>query len=158
DLAQTHESLLKYFAEEVQEFIDAMRSNGAQAPATWEELGDVMLQVALHSKLAEEKGITDFDEICSKAADKLILRHPHVFDPDFPRFKRPEEVSASWEQIKAWAREKQASQSSLTEVSAKPSESAPPQPVLPKASQVESVPLGLSPLLRSSRIGEKAAA
>jgi len=152
DLAQSHESLLKYFIEEVHEFNDAMSKMGPQAEGTWEELGDVLLQVGLHAKIAEESNITNFNKICLDAAEKLIDRHPHVFDPDFPRFNSPEEVNKAWEQIKARAKSKK------TEI--KPeikAETADIQTKTPKAQELQKIPFGLPSLLRAQRIGEKAA-
>jgi MazG family protein len=153
DLAQTHESLEKYFHEELHEFLEALKVEGPSSPKTWEELGDVLLQVALHAELASEKGYADFNEICRAAAEKIISRHPHVFDPEFPRFKTPDEVSRAWEQIKAHARK--------TAMPLGSHQALPPGlPSVPSSEpgdQVQSVPKSLPALLRASRMGEKAA-
>jgi len=141
DLAQSHETLMKYFFEELNEFAEALRDFGPTDPRTIEELSDCLLQVGLHALMIEEKGTESFDSIAKIQADKLISRHPHVFDPQFPRFKSAEEVNLNWEKIKAWAKAKKQSQSG--------EENLP--------SQSFEVPSGLSSLLKAMRLGEKAA-
>jgi MazG family protein len=151
DLAQTHETLMKYFHEELHEFQEALTHDGPSSPKTWDELGDLLLQVGLHSKIAEEAGHSSFDDIAKNQAEKLIRRHPHVFDPAFPKFKNAEEVSANWEKIKAWS--KQSTRESSLGIAGKQIESKNFRSI-----QVSSVPHQMPALLRSSRIGEKAAA
>jgi MazG family protein len=106
DLKQTHQSLKRYMLEEAYEAIEAMdeaspsnNTNSEFGFATLkEELGDVLLQVTLHSRLAEEAGQFDFDAVCQTIAEKLIRRHPHVFgDTDV---SDADAVSRQWEQIK----------------------------------------------------------
>lgn len=97
DLKQTHESLLKYLIEEAYEFHQAVKSG--EAPKMEEELGDVLLQVMLHSQIAKEAGHFDIESVSKKLADKMIERHPHVFQ-DQSLAKTAEEVSKNWEDIK----------------------------------------------------------
>ena len=79
DAEQTHESLLKYLLEESYEFVDAVQSGNRVDMR--EELGDVLLQVYFHARMAEEHPTDPFsiEDIAQGIADKLIRRHPHVF-------------------------------------------------------------------------------
>jgi MazG family protein len=77
DKKQTHQSLSKYMLEEAYEAAEAM--NKKDKEALKEELGDVLLQVALHSEIASEKKWFDFEEVAKTISDKMIRRHPHVF-------------------------------------------------------------------------------
>ncbi|MCL1787070.1 MAG: nucleotide pyrophosphohydrolase [Defluviitaleaceae bacterium] len=80
DKAQTHESLREYMLEECNEAIDAInRQNMADLQ---EELGDVLLQVVFHAKLAENVGFFTMDDVIDTLANKLISRHSHVFGSD----------------------------------------------------------------------------
>ena len=150
DLAQSHESLAPYFTEEVAEFLDALDRQGPNSPHTWEELGDVLFQVVLHAQLLSEQGRPGFDEIASKTAEKIVDRHPHVFDPNHPRFETPEQVNKAWEQIKASRRAAQANAAlARGETPALQSNPTPFQ-------VVDSVPRSLPALQRAARLGEKA--
>lgn len=144
DLAQDHLSLTKYLLEESNEFIEALESEGPSSPQTWEELGDVLLQVGLHCQLGKEKNLMDFDTLALQAAEKIRLRHPHVFDPNFPKFKTPQEVSEAWESIKSYAR------SQSTQKQAPKTTPADPTSFF-------EIPQGLPALLKAQRVGEKAA-
>lgn len=97
DLAQTHESLLPYLLEEAYEYIDAVEKK--DPPHMREELGDVLLQVLLHSTLAQQAGTFDLEQVAKGLADKLIHRHPHVFGGDNTG-PTPEEVRVRWETLK----------------------------------------------------------
>ncbi|NBX93175.1 MAG: nucleoside triphosphate pyrophosphohydrolase [Proteobacteria bacterium] len=77
DKKQTHQTLSKYMLEEAYEAAEAM--NARDREALQEELGDVLLQVALHSEIANEKGWFDFEKVAEGVAQKMIRRHPHVF-------------------------------------------------------------------------------
>jgi MazG family protein len=97
DLEQTHSTLLKYLLEESYEFIEATEKNDPRLME--EELGDVLLQILLHSTIAEENKSFSLETVAKTLADKIIRRHPHVFE------KRPaginsEEVVAKWQEIK----------------------------------------------------------
>jgi XTP/dITP diphosphohydrolase len=98
DAEQTHESLLKYLLEESYEFIEAVEEKDRQSMR--EELGDVLLQVYFHSRMAEEDGSDPFDieDIAKLVADKLIQRHPHVFGD--VKVSGTDEVLANWEKAK----------------------------------------------------------
>lgn len=77
DIEQTHQSIRMNFIEETYEVIDAIDQEDAHL--LQEELGDVLLQVALHSQMEAEVGHFTFDEVCDGICKKLIYRHPHVF-------------------------------------------------------------------------------
>ena len=76
DLKQTHETLLKYLLEESYEFIHAVENEPHEME---EELGDILLQVLLHSQIASESKRFNIESVSKKLADKMIRRHPHVF-------------------------------------------------------------------------------
>ena len=99
DAEQTHESLLKYLLEESYEFIESVEENDRVAMR--EELGDILLQVYFHSRMAEEDKTDPFDieDIAKSIADKLERRHPHVFGD--VKVSGTEEVLANWEVQKA---------------------------------------------------------
>ena len=100
DARQTHESLTPYLLEETYEAVDALTA-GDQA-AVREELGDVLLQVVFHAKVAQERtdgtGYT-IDDIAEAITDKLKRRHPHVFGD--VSVSGPDEVKRNWDAIKA---------------------------------------------------------
>jgi len=77
DIKQTHESIKKNFIEETYEVIEAINKNDADGLR--EELGDILLQVALHSQMESEKGTFDFNDVANDICRKLIVRDPHVF-------------------------------------------------------------------------------
>ena len=85
DAEQTHQSLLKYLLEESYEFVDSVDEDDRTAMR--EELGDILLQVYFHSRIAQEHPTDPFDieEVAKGIADKLIRRHPHVFGDDEAR-------------------------------------------------------------------------
>jgi XTP/dITP diphosphohydrolase len=99
DADQTHESLIKYLLEESYEFIDAMESDDRAGMR--EELGDVLLQVYFHSRIAQDHPTDPFsiDDVAGAIADKLIRRHPHVFEN--LKVSGTEEIIENWEAIKA---------------------------------------------------------
>jgi XTP/dITP diphosphohydrolase len=97
DLAQTPQTLIPYVIEEAYEVADAIRSEQREAIA--EELGDLLLQVVLHSQIASEYNQFDLTEVAQGITQKLIRRHPHVFGD--VEVEGAEEVHQNWEQIKA---------------------------------------------------------
>lgn len=99
DAEQTHESLIKYLLEESYEFIDAIESDDRAGMR--EELGDVLLQVYFHSRIAQDHATDPFsiDDVAGAIADKLISRHPHVFEG--LEVSGTEEIIENWEAIKA---------------------------------------------------------
>ena len=99
DAEQDHASLLKYLLEESYEFIESVENNDRQAMQ--EELGDLLLQVYLHSRMAEEDATQPFniEDVAQSVADKLIRRHPHVFTGT--SVNSSEDVLENWEKQKA---------------------------------------------------------
>ena len=98
DAEQTHESLLKYLLEESYEFVDAVQSGNRVDMR--EELGDVLLQVYFHARMAEEHPTDPFsiEDVAQGITDKLIRRHPHVFEG--VEVRDSQEVLENWEEIK----------------------------------------------------------
>lgn len=97
DREQTHSSLRPNMLEEAYEAIDAIDENNM--PHLREELGDVLLQVLLHSQIASENGDFNIEEVAKELKDKLIHRHPHVFGN--ANVKNSDEVLANWDKLKA---------------------------------------------------------
>ncbi len=77
DREQTHQSIKKNFIEETYEVIEAINKNDPDMMK--EELGDILLQVALHCEMEREKGNFDFNDVANDIVKKLVVRHPHVF-------------------------------------------------------------------------------
>lgn len=98
DAEQNHESLIKYLLEESYEFIEAVESGNRDDMK--EELGDLLLQVYFHSRIAEEDPDQPFDieDVAGAVADKLVSRHPHVFGDT--KVESSEEVLTNWERLK----------------------------------------------------------
>ena len=96
DLKQTHFSLIPYVLEEAYEVAHAIRSNNPNELK--EELGDLLLQIVLHAEIAKEKNIFDITDIIETVTEKLIRRHPHVFQQKATVSIK--EVEDSWEKIK----------------------------------------------------------
>ena len=99
DAEQDHASLLKYLLEESYEFIEAVENN--DKADMQEELGDLLLQVYFHSRMAEEDTNSPFniEDVAKGVADKLIRRHPHVFGES--KVGSSKEVLENWESQKA---------------------------------------------------------
>lgn len=97
DLEQTHQSLVPYVLEEAHEVADAIR-HGDDSHLK-EELGDLLLQVVLHARIAGEDNRFDLNAVADAISDKLIRRHPHVFAGG--EASDSEAVRRSWEAIKA---------------------------------------------------------
>lgn len=99
DAEQTHESLVKYLLEESYEFIDSVDAKDREGMR--EELGDVLLQVYFHSRIAQDHPTDPFsiEDVARAIADKLIRRHPHVFEG--LQVSGTEEIIENWEEIKA---------------------------------------------------------
>lgn len=97
DKAQTHESLRPNMIEEAYEAVDAIDEKNI--PHLREELGDVLLQVLLHSQIASERGDFDIESVAKELKEKLIHRHPHVFGDT--SVKDADEVKKNWEILKA---------------------------------------------------------
>ncbi|MDN4475595.1 MazG family protein [Demequina sp. SYSU T00192] len=99
DAEQTHESLAPYALEEAHELVEAIES-GSRAHLR-EELGDVLLQVVFHARVAQEHPTEPFgfDDVADACADKLIARHPHVFGDE--EAGTMDEHLRRWDRIKA---------------------------------------------------------
>ena len=127
DRQQDFASLIPYTLEEAYEVADAVERG--DYTDLRDELGDLLLQVVFHSRLAEEKALFDFEDVAESICDKLVRRHPHVFGEQ--KVSGTAEVLANWEKIKA---EEKAGRGVL-----------------------DGVPKALPALLRAMRVGEKAA-
>jgi tetrapyrrole methylase family protein/MazG family protein len=97
DQKQTHESLRHHLIEEAYELIDAI--NAADDDGIIEELGDVLLQVLLHSQIGEDSGYFSVDDVIRTLSEKMIRRHPHVFGD--VTVSSEADVIANWQAIKA---------------------------------------------------------
>src|SRR6202050_3443293 len=97
DLEQNFATIAPYTLEEAYEVVDAIGRE--DLPDLKEELGDLLLQVVFHARMAEEQGAFDFGDVAQAITEKLIRRHPHVFGDE--RSQTPEAVKGLWERIKA---------------------------------------------------------
>lgn len=97
DLKQTHESLLKYLIEESYEYIEAV--NNKSSKEMEDELGDILLQVLLHSQIASETNSFDLESVAKNLSEKMIRRHPHVFKTSQEEITE-EEIISNWAEIK----------------------------------------------------------
>jgi XTP/dITP diphosphohydrolase len=124
DAEQDHTSLLKYLLEESYEFIESVENNDKDAMQ--EELGDLLLQVYFHSRMAEEDAKQPFniEDVAKSVTDKLIRRHPHVF--------AGESVSGSEEVLENWEKQKAAEKGRDSAIDGVPLA----QPALPLATKV----------------------
>jgi len=93
DAAQTHSSLMPYLLEEAYEVYDALERGDLEHLR--EELGDLLLQVVFHARIASETG-WGIDEVAGDLVDKLVRRHPHVFEG-----APVDDLEGSWEALKA---------------------------------------------------------
>ncbi|QPM89540.1 nucleoside triphosphate pyrophosphohydrolase [Pseudooceanicola algae] len=98
DIEQTFASVAPYTIEEAYEVDDAIQREA------WDELegelGDLLLQVVFHARMAEEEGLFDFARVAETVAQKMIARHPHIFGEE-SRDKSPAQQTLDWERIKA---------------------------------------------------------
>ena len=101
--ALTHESLVEYLLEEAYEVAETIETDGGDAELK-AELGDVLLQVVLHARLAQERSAFDLDDVARGLTAKMVRRNPHVFRPDgslqesFPA--TVEEIVQTWDAVK----------------------------------------------------------
>lgn len=112
DREQTHETLRQYLLEECYEVIEAI--NSSDVDALREELGDVLLQVIFHAKLAEKAGSFCMDDVIDAVSHKLVSRHTHVFGDD--KAASGDEVIKIWQENK----EKERSQTPVQAMNAVP--------------------------------------
>lgn len=103
DQQQTHESLMRHLTEEANEVIEAIE-HGTLGVELEEELGDVLLQVAFHARLADEESRFDLAGVADAVVAKLVHRHPHVFADTTVADAR--EVKRNWEKLKAGEKER----------------------------------------------------
>lgn len=96
DRKQTHQSLKPYLVEECYEVLQAIDKGEPQKLK--EELGDLLLQIMLHARIAAEDGEFNVDDVMDKISDKLIHRHPHVFGDK--KTKALEEIKHDWHSLK----------------------------------------------------------
>ena len=138
DRAQTHQTLRQYLIEEAYEVLDVLDQIGSKEDlkkdktrlAFQEELGDLLMQVLLHSEMTSEEGVFDIYDVAQGLNDKLIRRHPHVFG---------EEKAASVDgALVNWEREKAKEKASN-----------------PLSSVLDGVPKGLPSLQKAARVIEK---
>lgn len=101
DREQTHESLARYLLEEAYEVIEAIHSGDPQKLK--EELGDLLLQIVLHARVAEDEGKFDIQDVAEGINKKMINRHPHVFGE--VNLSNAREVVMQWEELKASEKE-----------------------------------------------------
>lgn len=130
DREQTHESLKPYIIEEAYEVLETI--DEGDMDGLKEELGDLLLQTVFHSRLAEEAGIFNINDVLNAICDKLVRRHPHVFGES--EADTSEKVLKQWKEIKKGE---------------KPD--ADTKPLLEKAA-----PAGLPALMRAMKVQEKA--
>lgn len=136
DLAQTPQSLIPYVIEEAYETVDAIQTGDAQAIC--EELGDLLLQVVLQAQIASETEQFTLAEVAQQISDKLVRRHPHVFDE--LEVESMDELHRNWEQIKAVEKGED------------------PNAVKPLSQMLHRDARSLPPLMASMKVSQKAAA
>jgi len=132
DKEQTHQTLTRYAIEEAFELSEAIDS-GLDAEIR-DELGDVLLQVVLHSEIARQERRFDIYDVIEAIGSKMVRRHPHVFGDVVA--KTSGEVLSNWAEIKA-------------------AEKAGKASAAKKAVLSFDIPVGLPALIRSQKIGEK---
>jgi len=104
DKAQTHESMIKCLREECEEVVQAIENRDDENLC--EELGDVLLQVLMHSQIASEEKRFTIEDVVDMLAQKLVRRHPHVFGDE--KALTAEEGLASWQAVKQKEKEAKA--------------------------------------------------
>lgn len=102
DREQTHASLKQYMLEEAYEAVDGIQTYEENGDYTnlKEELGDVLLQVVLHAQIAAEEGHFTIEDVIHGICEKMVRRHPHVFDAGTAGADTPEQVVELWEKEK----------------------------------------------------------
>jgi ATP diphosphatase len=140
DLEQSFASIAPYTIEEAYEVADAIE-RGDLADLR-DELGDLLLQVVFHARLAEEQDAFDFGCVVDAISDKLIRRHPHVFG-ETPSLSASD-VAKQWNEIKAQEKERRAAHDAAGLVAGE------------TPSLLEGVPLALPALTRAVKLQDKA--
>ena len=98
DREQTHESLKRHVIEEACEVVAGINrlTKTSDAGNLKEELGDLLFQVVIQARIAQEEGLFTMEDVCRTISDKMVNRHPHVFG----NAKAPEDIVTSWEEVK----------------------------------------------------------
>ncbi|ATQ42980.1 nucleoside triphosphate pyrophosphohydrolase [Caulobacter mirabilis] len=130
DLEQTFATIAPYTVEEAYEVADAIERGDLKDLK--EELGDLLLQVVFHARMAEEQGAFDFGAVADAISDKMIRRHPHVFGDE--SYRTSGEQTVAWEVIKQRERADKA-----------------------KHGVLDDVPVGLPALTRAVKLNKRAA-
>lgn len=104
DREQSFATIAPYTIEEAYEVAEAIEQD--DRAALKDELGDLLLQVVFHARMAEEEGSFAFDDVAGAIADKMVRRHPHVFGD--VTIASPEAQTAAWEELKAAERKAKA--------------------------------------------------
>jgi ATP diphosphatase len=144
DLEQSFETIAPYTIEEAYEVADAIARG--DLPDLKDELGDLLLQVVYHARMAEEQGAFAFDDVVLAVTSKMIRRHPHVFGSEAERAAGA--APGFWARIKT--EEKAAKQ--VERAALAPSAVSPPEEGL-----LDDVPIGLPGLTRAVKLQDKAA-
>lgn len=131
DIEQDFASIAPYTLEEAYEVADAIE-RGDMADLR-EELGDLLLQVVFHSQMADEQGLFDFEDVAKSINDKMVHRHPHVFDTQ-TGIKTADDQVENWDNIKAAEKAEKGHSSAL-----------------------DDIPHNFPALLRAQKLGRKAA-
>ncbi|QKV18164.1 nucleoside triphosphate pyrophosphohydrolase [Oricola thermophila] len=146
DVEQTFETIVPYTIEEAYEVADAIeRGDMVDLP---DELGDLLLQVVFHARMAEEAGHFDFGDVVEAITKKMIRRHPHVFGDESVRGRKL--AKGMWEKIKAEEKAEKAARYAAARKAAGQSEGEPP-------SLLDDVPRALPALIRAIKLQRKAA-
>jgi ATP diphosphatase len=140
DQQQSFESIVPHTIEETYEVVDAILSGNMHDIK--DELGDLLFQIVFYAQLAKEQGDFDFEDIAQAISDKLIRRHPHVFNVSGVieltiqnKLRTQDELNTQWEQIKA---QEQAVKNQELDISV-----------------LANIPQGMTPLLRAQKIQKK---
>lgn len=113
DIEQTHESIRKNLIEETYEVVEAI--DNKDMTLMREELGDLLLQVVFHARIAQENGCFNFDDVCNDVCKKLIIRHPHIFADT--KADTSEKVLENWDKIKMQEKKQKTPVESMDSVS-----------------------------------------
>lgn len=148
DVVQTFETIKPYTIEEAYEVADAIERNDPDDLC--DELGDLLLQVVFHARIAEEAGLFSFGDVVEAITRKMIRRHPHVFAVS--EAATPDAVKLQWDEIKRQEKRERAERHA-----ARTSASGKPMPDDPKAGFLGSVQRSFPALTEALKLQEQAA-
>ncbi len=139
DIKQNFQTIAPYVIEEAYEVVDAI--NNGDMDELRDELGDLLLQVIFHSRIAEEDGIFNFNDVAGAVADKMINRHPHIFNVNSKDNSdiKIKQIRQNWEDIKA--KERQAKVKDKSQLT----------------SAIDGVAMALPSLMRAEKLTKRAA-